>query len=460
MDIKFEQGTLVFYTPSDFRWQNDILENLKLKFNFLWDPRINKFRAPANKLKSIQSFLEQKKIHHQYLSNYNVIKNDEASQNWHSIELRDYQFEAYEQWIKKEKRGVVILPTGAGKTRLSIYCISSISVPTLILVPTRVLLHQWAEVLQNYYKGKIGLLGDSQKNIEAITVSTFESAKHWMPKIGNQFNFLIVDEAHHFLGQRGREILDMSPTSYLLGLTATFTDDPIQLKESEDYLGPVVYKLNLDDLRGKVLSDFEHLTLTVSLNATERMDYDYNIQIYKSHLNQFTKKIDANLNKKEIFQLLMRSSKGKRALGALHQSRSIVARCQNKIFALNYLIQRFSKKKIIIFTADTEMAIRIAKILLIMPITSKTSQEERKKIISNFICGNLGAIVTCRVLNEGFDVPNSDMAIILGGSHGSREHIQRIGRILRPVEGKVALVYEVICKDTFEVQQSKHRNVF
>jgi superfamily II DNA or RNA helicase len=459
MQIKFEHGTLVIYTQSDFRWPQQILLELHKQFNILWDPRIKKFRAPASQRKLLLDFLKSQGYKPSENSQNNFNK-QEHLRNWKSLELRDYQHEAFHQWSLKGERGVVVLPTGAGKTRLALFCMKAKAVPTLILVPTRVLLHQWAEVLQSFFLGKIGLMGDSNKQIENITIATYESAKNWMAKIGDRFEFLIIDEVHHFLGDRNREAIDMCSASIFLGLSATFSGDKEQLLESQKYLGPVAFRLSLEDLRGKVLAEFQHLTLQVNLSSEERFIYERNMQSYKSCLNELTNNGDNGFNNKELFQLMTKSSKGKRALKALYQARATVARCKNKVLALNYLIQRFAEKKIIIFTADTEMAIKIAKTLLLMPITAKTSLSERKNIIKLFIEGKLGAIVTCRVLNEGFDVPNADMAIILGGALGTKEHIQRIGRILRPAENKVALIYEVICNNTFEVTQSKRRNEF
>ena len=72
--------------------------------------------------------------------------------------------------------------------------------------------------------------------------------------------------------------------------------------------------------------------------------------------------------------------------------------------------------------------------------------------------GQIRALVSCRVLNEGMDVPDAEVAIILGGTQGAREHIQRIGRILRPNPGKRAQVYEIVCRGTLEVRQSITRS--
>jgi len=93
-----------------------------------------------------------------------------------------------------------------------------------------------------------------------------------------------------------------------------------------------------------------------------------------------------------------------------------------------------------------------------MPLTSEIGRIERANVVSRFRSGELRALVSCRVLNEGFDLPEADAAIILGGSLGEREHVQRIGRLLRPSEGKRAMVFEVICRGTMEVRHWQRRS--
>jgi superfamily II DNA or RNA helicase len=62
------------------------------------------------------------------------------------------------------------------------------------------------------------------------------------------------------------------------------------------------------------------------------------------------------------------------------------------------------------------------------------------------------------VLNEGLDVPAADIAIVVGGSQGCREYVQRVGRVLRPSQGKKAVVYDLVTRDTFEVPRAdRHR---
>jgi superfamily II DNA or RNA helicase len=91
-------------------------------------------------------------------------------------------------------------------------------------------------------------------------------------------------------------------------------------------------------------------------------------------------------------------------------------------------------------------------------ITHETSAAERKHILDGFRTGLYRVIVTSRVLNEGVDVPEAKVAIVLGGTSGAREYIQRLGRILRKVENREAVLFEVIARKTLEEGRSLRRH--
>ena len=113
--------------------------------------------------------------------------------------------------------------------------------------------------------------------------------------------------------------------------------------------------------------------------------------------------------------------------------------------------------RVLVFTADNETAYEIARAHLIMPITCDIGRNERDEVLARFRTGELRALVSARVLNEGLDVPDADVAIIVGSSLGEREHVQRVGRLLPPVEGTRALVYELVSRRTMEVRQARRR---
>ena len=110
-----------------------------------------------------------------------------------------------------------------------------------------------------------------------------------------------------------------------------------------------------------------------------------------------------------------------------------------------------------IFTQDNEMAYRIGCTFFLPVLTHHTKAKERENFLHSFREGDYSILVTSKVLNEGVDVPEANVAIVVSGSGSVREHVQRLGRILRAREGKQAFLYELISKDTSEYQTHKRR---
>jgi superfamily II DNA or RNA helicase len=146
------------------------------------------------------------------------------STKWGHVALRSYQSEALSAWMTT-MWGTIVLPTGSGKTHIALAAAAALRAPTVILVPTRVLLAQWAEAVRAIHAGPVGVVGDGVHSVEDVTIMTFESAYRKMDAIGDRFALLVVDEAHHFAaGVRG-EALEACAAPYRLGLTATAPDE-------------------------------------------------------------------------------------------------------------------------------------------------------------------------------------------------------------------------------------------
>jgi superfamily II DNA or RNA helicase len=111
----------------------------------------------------------------------------------------------------------------------------------------------------------------------------------------------------------------------------------------------------------------------------------------------------------------------------------------------------------LIFTADNATVYRIARQFLVPAITHQTKAKERREILLRFNAGTLPIVATSKVLNEGVNVPEANIAIVLSGSGSVREHVQRLGRVLRKVGEKQALLYEVITRGTAEEFTSNRR---
>ncbi len=124
---------------------------------------------------------------------------------------------------------------------------------------------------------------------------------------------------------------------------------------------------------------------------------------------------------------------------------------------LGELLQRHRKERVLIFTAENEMVYRISRRFLIPAITHETNIKERRAWLEAFNKGEVLALTTSKVLNEGVNIPEASVAVVLSGSGSTREHIQRLGRILRKVPDKEAVLYEVVTQDTTEEGISRRR---
>ena len=110
-----------------------------------------------------------------------------------------------------------------------------------------------------------------------------------------------------------------------------------------------------------------------------------------------------------------------------------------------------------IFTEDNATAYEVSQRFLIPCLTHQTAIKERQDILDRFKAGIYAAITTSNVLNEGVDVPEASIGVILSGSASAREFVQRLGRILRRGAGKQAVLYEVIARETREERVAGRR---
>jgi superfamily II DNA or RNA helicase len=151
------------------------------------------------------------------------------------------------------------------------------------------------------------------------------------------------------------------------------------------------------------------------------------------------------------------TKEGREALAAYRRAMRLVSLTRAKRRAVGQLLRRHRSSRVLVFTADNAAAYEISREHLIMPITCDIEKGERAEALERFRTGELRALVSARVLNEGLDVPDADVAIIVGGALGEREHVQRVGRLLRPAPGKRALVYELVAAGTTETYRARDR---
>jgi len=450
MSIKlyYDKGTIVLST------KDKIPSSLTRFLKF--DPRINAYRGLAMYYSVIVSILKELGI-----TFFDDVFRDVGCTNFEKsseIRLRSYQREALQNWMGAGKRGIIVLPTGAGKTLVGIAAIAELRQSSLVVVPTIELMDQWALRIQKYLSFDVGLYGGGDKELKCITVTTYSSAYLNAEIIGNKFRFVIFDEVHHLPSEGYRQIAELSAAPYRMGLTATPEREDEAHKELDTLVGPIVYRGNVKDFAGSYLANFEVKKIYVPLTKDEYARYK---ELNRKYEEYFKKRGWVLRSLKDFERFIMRTGNDREAREALlawNEARRIALNSYTKIEKLHELLSEHRGERIIIFTEHNELVKRISDELLIPIITYKTDDDERKAIMDGFRSGIYNVVATSKVLEEGVDVPDANIAIILSGSGSRREFIQRLGRILRPKEGKRAILYEIISSGTKEVRVSKKRS--
>ena len=448
--LRFDAGTIVLDGPAR--------EAERVPRAFRWDERVRRFRAPAHLYRQVFAELVREKVAH-----------EDAARGYHEFDFapkeeiapRPYQQQAIEAWRAAGRRGVVVLPTGAGKTLVAEMAIADVRRSTLVVVPTLDLMNQWYDALLARFRAEVGLIGGGYYEVGAITVTTYSSAFRHMERIGNQFGLLVFDECHHLPSSIYRYAAELAIAPFRLGLTATpeRADDNHNLLDQ--LVGACVFRREAQELAGGYLADYEVVRVPVELLAEERTAYERERRIYREFL------VRENISFAQLdgwTRFVMRSARtpeGRRAMLAYRESKRISLGTETKLLALRRILADHPQERAIVFTAENDIVYRISREFLIPAITHETPIKERRFWIEAFNKGEVLALATSKVLNEGVNIPEASIAIVLSGSGSTREHIQRLGRILRPAptgKTKQAVLYEVVTTDTAEERTAERRN--
>jgi len=150
--------------------------------------------------------------------------------------------------------------------------------------------------------------------------------------------------------------------------------------------------------------------------------------------------------------------RAREALLAKQRARELMMNAANKHHQLGRILDRHREDRIIVFTAHTDLVYRLSERFLLPAITSETGAVERREILERFRDGTYSRIVAANVLDEGVDVPDANVGVVLSGSGSEREFTQRLGRILRPKDddGR-AVLYELVSAETAEERVAERR---
>ncbi|MBC2639081.1 MULTISPECIES: DEAD/DEAH box helicase [unclassified Rhodococcus (in: high G+C Gram-positive bacteria)] len=372
------------------------------------------------------------------------------------IELRAWQQEALDAWNAAGRRAVVEAVTGTGKTTLGIVAAAealSRGLSVLVVVPGIDLLDQWYRAIRKALPGRrVGRRGagssDSFANSD-ILVSTVQSAIQRNAPMPTSPALLVADEVHRYGALTFSRLLTEEFTERL-GLTATFerTDDGVE-QHLLPYFEAVISGCDYDrGHRDGILAPVRVMLVAVPFSEAEQGTY--------SELDETAKRERGNLIHKygctgEPFGEFMRDvqqlSEGgadratwaaRNYLRAFSQRRALLAAAAGKLETVRELGGVLAQTgRSILFSETKESSRAAAEVLLeegvlAAPYTSDLSRTDRTTLLGAFKSGAMKALIAPKVLDEGVDVPEADVGVILASSKSRRQMIQRMGRIIRP----------------------------
>jgi superfamily II DNA or RNA helicase len=444
--LSFDRGTLLLHPPPPGKAWIDYAT---------WDDRVERFRLPALQYRRLVEALRTEGTR---LVDHAPAFGPLPLVPALAMPPYPHQLAALAAWLAAGRQGVIVLPTGAGKTYLAQLAMQETQQSTLIVVPTLDLMHQWyAHLVAAFPDTPVGLLGGGSHDRAPLLVATYDSAAIQADVLGNHYALLIFDECHHLPGAFTRVIAEYSLAPYRLGLTATPERSDGTHTDLYALIGPEIYRTSVAALSGTILAPYRLVRLTVRLSQRERRRYDALMETRNRFVQQCSIRLGSVTGWQAFVRASARSRAGRRAMLAHREARALAFGTASKLRVLADLLAEHHPVRTLIFTEDNAMVYRIAREFLIPAITHHTPVKERHDILQRFRTGEYPVVVTSRVLNEGVDVPEASIAIVLSGTGSRREYVQRLGRILRRREGKRAVLYEVVAEATSEEQVSRRR---
>ena len=373
---------------------------------------------------------------------------------------RPYQEDALLAWRAAGYRGVVVLPTGSGKTLIGASAIADLGLRTLIVVPTIDLLRQWRTALSQALTlapEEIALYGGGDHDVLPITVITYESAQ-LHPEILKRFGLLIFDECHHLPAQTYRQIAEGAFTPNRLGLSATPERADLEHAALARLVGPEVYRRQPEELSaGRYLAAYDEQRIGVALGPEQQARYETARATYRDFVARHRIAISSGADfQRKVLWRSARDPEARTAMLAWREARALALNAPAKLETLEALFARHVDERVLVFSEYNALVEEVSHRFCIPQITHKTPADERRQILDGFRSGRYTKLVTGRVLNEGVDIPDCGVAVIVSGTGTRREYIQRLGRVLRPKETR-AILYELVTEGTTEERVAERR---
>ena len=248
----------------------------------------------------------------------------------------------------------------------------------------------------------------------------------------------------------------MCAAPYRLGLTATPERADGEHALLESLIGPIVYRQKLREARGQTIADYELQRIPVHLSDSERERYDALSQVVRRYVHERRQR-DPTYSWSKLCRESDADPHARRALRAFQAKASIEDRATEKLRVLEDLFRLHAGEPCLVFTGTNAMARDVSRRFLIPSLLNHCGKRERIDILTGLEQGRYPAVVANRVLDEGVDLPDVKVAIVIGGSASPRQALQRLGRILRRSRFGRGVLYEVVTRRTGDTAKARKR---
>jgi len=394
-----------------------------------------------------------------HITSDDALSDFSVESNKKTVLLRGWQSRAIKYFFG-EANGVAMftVSTGAGKSFCAIKILKQLidtnpNIRCLIIVPKNVILEDtWYTELRNagFCFSDIGAYYGKVKDYAKITLTNIQMVDRVLLEL---FDFCIMDEVHNMGTDRLLKVVRY-PFKYKLGLSAT--PERIDMKHMQlyEYFNHNVFEYDAGEaLTDGVLNPFIFTNISVDLDTDTRAQYN----IITNDINSFYIKFGS-------YTRIMRTAKEEvkaGLLGLLNKRKDMVNNYNKKFEVVKSIVEKHKNDKIIIFNEFNKSTGSLYWYLLDVGVKSGivhsgVKPEERDRILQDFRDDKINILLTSKVLDEGFNLPKIDTAIIMAGNSTARQTIQRMGRVLRKKDKDSAL-YQIYCNDTIEEDNALKR---
>jgi len=328
------------------------------------------------------------------------------------VDLRGYQKE-YVDRAHDERAAVLANPAGSGKTVTSIGLMAKIDAPTLVLVPQRSLVSQWRrEILDKttLTEDQIGEYHGGEKKMQDVTIATYHMAAEKTSLFRRDWGLIIFDEVHHIPSKMFRKTANLQSTRRI-GLSAS----PVR----EDSKEREIFALIGKEIGGEWARFF---------NKGHVVKPDVELRFVEFESDYYRNKYE-------------QASGIKKAI--------VASKNPAKMPLLEDLLENHDGDKTIVFCDWIDQGEEISEKFNIPFVSGETDFEDREDYFRKFRENELTTLIVSRIGDEGLDLPDAEVGIVMSGQGGSRRQAtQRAGRVMRPFGD--AQVYMIATKGSNE----------